>query len=137
MKFSDLNREQWESLKAYLDTFVLPVTGIDGSEAPWEMTRELERLRDVLAWIEHPYRGRTVTLPVFHYAGSAEAIDEACRRAKAAGHFRYGIVVTASDRLDLSALTAADLAFTLSPDDSGAPRRVAAAVEQLWRGDGA
>jgi hypothetical protein len=133
MKFNDLGKEQWDELKPYLDTFVLPVTGIGGSEEPWEMTRELEKLRDVLEWIEIPYRGRIVTLPAYHYAESAEAVDEACRKLKAGGSFKYGIAVTANERLDLSALTEADLAFVLSPDDPEAPRRVAAAVEQLWR----
>ena len=136
MKFNDLNKEQWDELKPYLDTFVLPVTGISGGEEPWEMTRELEKLRDVLEWIEIPYRGRIVTLPAFHYAESAEAVNEACRKAKAGGSFKYGIAVTANERLDLSALTEADLTFVLSPEDPEAPRRAAAAVEQLWRQTG-
>jgi 23S rRNA (pseudouridine1915-N3)-methyltransferase len=67
MKFSDIKQEQWAELKPYLDTVVLPVTGLTGSEEPWQATHGLEQLRDLLDSIEEPFRGRVVIYPAFHY----------------------------------------------------------------------
>lgn len=63
MKFSDIEEQTWDELRPYLDTAVLPVTGLNGGETPWEATRELEYLRDALDLIEIPFKGRIVTYP--------------------------------------------------------------------------
>ncbi|MGO4375464.1 DUF2487 family protein, partial [Paenibacillus sp. MCAF20] len=67
MKFSEIEKEQWEELRPYLDTCLLPVTGMDGSEQPYEATEWLERLRDIMDLIEIPFKGRVVTYPACHY----------------------------------------------------------------------
>ena len=56
----------------YLDTCLLPVTGLTGKESPVEAGDRLEQLRDLLDLLEIPYHGRTVTYPAWHYAEDAE-----------------------------------------------------------------
>ena len=67
MKFSDIEEQNWEQLAPYLDTCLLPLTGLDGTEKPWQATNALEKLRDFLDLIEIPFRGRIVTYPAAHY----------------------------------------------------------------------
>lgn len=96
MKFSDISKEQWAELKPYLDTCLLPFTGLSGEEQPWQATEVLEKLRDALELIENPYKGRVVTYPALHYIPGldpAEQIDAVSTKVKAAG-FRYVIVLT-------------------------------------------
>jgi 23S rRNA (pseudouridine1915-N3)-methyltransferase len=76
MKFSDIKQEQWAELKPYLDTIVLPVTGLTGSEEPWQATHQLEQLRDLLDSIEEPFRGRVVIYPAFHYISDMKPEDQ-------------------------------------------------------------
>ncbi|MFD2612038.1 DUF2487 family protein [Paenibacillus gansuensis] len=100
MKFSEIKESEWTSLQPYLDTCLLPVTGLKGDEEPWQAAAELERLRDVLDLIEIPYKGRTVTYPALHYitedARFADHLDAVCEKLKAGG-FRYVILVTAGE----------------------------------------
>ncbi|MBM7564510.1 DUF2487 family protein [Paenibacillus sacheonensis] len=76
MKFSELSAEQWAELQPYLDTAILPVTGLTGAEMPHEATRQLERLRDVLATIEVPFKGRVVTYPALQYGQWSDAFAQ-------------------------------------------------------------
>ncbi|WP_341278142.1 DUF2487 family protein [Paenibacillus sp. FSL H8-0537] len=118
MKFSDVQEEQWEELRPYLDTCMLPVTGMSGEEQPYEATAALERLRDVMDLIEIPFKGRVVTYPALHYVGARAAVDminDVCASLRGAG-FRYIIVATASGKLDLAGVQA-DL--LLGPDQAG------------------
>ncbi len=99
MKFSDLDEAQWEELKPYLDTCIIPVTGLDGDSAPWQAVQGLERLRDMLDLVEQPFRGRVVTYPALHYTAGdwphiAATVDKLSRQLKQA-HFPYVIVVSA------------------------------------------
>lgn len=137
MKFSEINREQWGELQPYLDTCLLPVTGLKGEEAPWEMTEALERLRNALDLVEIPFRGRTVTLPALHYPGETPAevaacIDRVCRMAKQNGGFRYAVVVTANSGLDLASCREPDLVLPLAPGTENAEEAAANAVLSLW-----
>ncbi|ANY68891.1 hypothetical protein BBD42_22225 [Paenibacillus sp. BIHB 4019] len=118
MKFSDVQEEQWEELRPYLDTCMLPVTGMNGEEQPYEATAALEGLRDVMDLIEIPFKGRVVTYPALHYVGAHAAVDminDVCASLRASG-FRYIIVATASGKLDLAHIQA-DL--LLEPDQAG------------------
>jgi 23S rRNA (pseudouridine1915-N3)-methyltransferase len=96
MKFSDVMKDQWDALQPYLDTCLLPVTGLTGSEQPWQATEALEKLRDALDLIEIPYKGRVVTYPALHYVDGADLsvqINTLASRLKEAG-FSYVIVLT-------------------------------------------
>ena len=131
MKFSDLDRSKWEELKPFLDTCLLPVTGMSGREAPWEATEALERLRDVLDVLEKRYLGRMVTYPAFHYTegpGSAGTLANLCMNLKNAG-FRY-VIIASQDKLE-GEVPEADLILTSEDAVSGAALRM---VDRLWNG---
>ncbi|MBP1994750.1 DUF2487 family protein [Paenibacillus eucommiae] len=96
MKFSDINETEWTDLQPYLDTCLLPVTGLTGMEQPWQATEALEQLRDALELIEIPYKGRVVTYPALHYlegVDMAEQVNKLSSRLKSAG-FTYVVVLT-------------------------------------------
>lgn len=146
MKFSEIPETQWEELRPYLDTCLLPVTGLRGTEAPWQAASELERLRDALDLLEIPFKGRTVTYPAIHFVppGSAETfLGETCIRLKEAG-FRYVLIVTAKSQEELvlnpeELEGKADLLLRFTPDElrrsaSDAKRRATEEVMALWNG---
>lgn len=111
MKFSEIDQSSWEGLRPYLDTCLLPVTGLTGTEQPWEATQELEYLRDVLDCAETPFKGRIVTYPAFHFdgqGGGAESVNTVCRKLKEAG-FRFVIVMTGHPAVAEIAYSNADL----------------------------
>jgi hypothetical protein len=104
MKFSEISKEQWEELSPYLDTCLLPITGMVEPMQPYEATEWLERLRDLLDLIEIPFKGRVVTYPAWHYMYDQENfaahVEQWCASVKQAG-FRYVIVVTPDKELSL------------------------------------
>ncbi|PWW05530.1 uncharacterized protein DUF2487 [Paenibacillus cellulosilyticus] len=115
MKFSEIESAKWEELQPYLDTCLLPVTGMTGLESPAEATRALEDLRDIMDGIEIPFKGRVVTYPACHYTGEEEGhsiVEQLCASLKRTG-FRYIIVV--SVRLTNLAPPSADLVFAPAP----------------------
>ncbi len=142
MKFSEIDRKEWFKLKPYLDTCLLPVTGLDGSEEPWEAVQELEFLRNLLDFIEIPYKGRTVTYPAFHYVDydspAPAAIDRVCARLKQSG-FRYVIVMTGQDGAIGGPLEHADLVLSAMDEEGRTMNSEAfkASVDQnvqaLWK----
>jgi len=139
MKFSELTPEQWGELQPYLDTAVLPVTGLNGSEAPYQATEALEKLRDVLDLIEKPFKGRIVTYPTCNYGQwnteTARQIAEICRNLKRAAGFKHVIVAAAFSEPLLIKAGEADL--FIGPDSFGAipgTESVSEAVRQLWMG---
>lgn len=146
MKFSDIAEGRWGELKPYLDTALLPLTGLSGGEAPWEATRALEQLRDALDLIEIPFKGRIVTYPAVHYTAEPDEtkrqLDAVCRRLKETG-FRYIVLITArsEDELPLAAPQHADALIRITPehlkDAAGAKRLVSETVAKLWAGEAA
>lgn len=138
MKFSEIEPSAWEELRPYLDTCVIPVTGLTGLELPYEVTEKLERLRDILDWVEIPFKGRVVTYPAFQYQTQemAQAINVVCRNVKSSG-FAYALVVSADFEWSDEELSDADLIVTLrrfAPDSKeGAAGRVKEAVQDLWQ----
>lgn len=142
MKFSEISEQDWGSLQPYLDTCLLPVTGITGAEQPWEATAALENLRDVLDKVEIPFKGRVVTYPALHYTdGSHERlaglVDQVCSNLKASG-FKYVIVMTADSSLCLADCVQADLVLqpeSIASDEEAQEldaKAIASQVQQLW-----
>jgi 23S rRNA (pseudouridine1915-N3)-methyltransferase len=137
MKFSELDEAGWPDLQPYLDTCLLPVTGLTGDEAPWEMADLAARTGEWLYPLEQAFKGRTVTLPAYHYHdGSREAADRLtllCERYRSAG-FRFVILVCGRNGLLTEESVGADLLVGPHSDgespDSEALRR---AVAALWR----
>jgi 23S rRNA (pseudouridine1915-N3)-methyltransferase len=142
VKFSDIEREKWEELKPYLDTALIPLSGLTGGEQPWEATEALERLRDAMDPIEKTYYGRIVTYPAVHYAESDDAlkrtVNELCRKLLESG-FKYCMVVAASGRL--ADFRAEEASIVIAPPSGGQVEsqseyrsRIRAALEKLWFG---
>ncbi|MCZ8520515.1 MULTISPECIES: DUF2487 family protein [Paenibacillus] len=148
MKFSEISEEQWEELRPYLDTCLLPLTGLTGNESPWMTAKLLEQLRDALDLVEIPFRGRTVTYPAQHFtagksaAAEGELLRQICRGVRSEG-FRYVVLVTAQEeeRLSSALLEAAEadriLRFTpqrLAAEGAGAKQAAAELLTTLWAG---
>ncbi|WP_219838812.1 DUF2487 family protein [Paenibacillus sp. R14(2021)] len=137
MKFSELSAQQWAELQPYLDTAVLPVTGLTGMEMPYEVTEQLERLRDVLDMIEQPFKGRIVTYPAVQYGPwtyeIAAHVSQVCNNLRTIG-FKYVILAAAVPVLS-EAKPNADL--MIGPADDGSLPEAAAvseSVRKLWLG---
>ncbi|WP_248925452.1 DUF2487 family protein [Paenibacillus hamazuiensis] len=141
MKFSDISKEQWDELRTYLDTCLLPVTGLAGSEAPHEAAEKLERLRDLLDLVEIPFKGRVVTYPAYHFIDDpleAERLNRLCQRLKDEAGFRYLLVMSESVPLHTVNLPSADLIVHVGSEglslDSAAVRlRIAGEVGAMWQ----
>jgi 23S rRNA (pseudouridine1915-N3)-methyltransferase len=139
VKFSDIEKEQWAELQPYMDTCLLPVTGLTGNEQPWEATHKLEILRDAMEFIEVPYKGRVVTYPAVQYVNGQAAwrqIDEICSNLKSSG-YSYVIVMTASAAVSEASLAVPDLFLYVSPEEltaspDEARGRIRAQVQALW-----
>jgi hypothetical protein len=141
LKFSDIESSAWESLKPFLDTCLLPLTGLSGSEQPWEAVKELERLRDFMDCIEVPYKGRIVTYPAIQYLAGPDfegSVNAVCRKLREAG-FRYVVVITANALAGRGQYTEADLLLCPHREDGTAMSleqfgaHVHASVQAMWR----
>ncbi|WP_135551487.1 DUF2487 family protein [Paenibacillus cymbidii] len=134
MKFSEIKSDQWESLRPYLDTCLLPLTGLSGAETPAQTTEELVRLQTVMDRVEAPYKGRVVTYPALHYmfvdGRFAERVEALCASIKAGG-FRFVILATANAAIGGMTFANADLLLTETMAGEG-QATVARAIDALW-----
>ncbi|MFD0694809.1 DUF2487 family protein [Paenibacillus sp. GCM10027628] len=140
MKFSEIEQDQWPDLKPYLDTCLLPFTGLRGFEDPAQTTFALEQLRDALETVEIPYKGRVVTYPAVHYmtgVNASEQLNAISLQLKHAG-FRYVIVLTIhtaaeqweNEHIDL--LIPVDMQeWTSSAKDIKS--RISESIQRLWQ----
>jgi 23S rRNA (pseudouridine1915-N3)-methyltransferase len=139
MKFSDVVPSTWSDLRPYVDTCLLPVTGLTGEEQPWEATQALEELRDALDCFEIPYKGRVLTYPAFHYSfgqQGEELLASLCERLKQS--YPHVILVTAKE--EAAAIMEAaqvDAAFVLPPamitnSSPDMQREIAHKLQQIW-----
>lgn len=138
MKFSEAKPESWGELAPYFDTCLLPVTGLDGAESPWEAADRAAATGEWLSPLEQAFGGRTVTMPAFHYlpddGSAALLLNGICERMKGAG-FRYVAVVCGTAGM-LSKPEAADLLFgPAAADERPDPGRLRLAMTGLWRRD--
>jgi hypothetical protein len=139
MKFSEIMQNDWEELKPYLDTCLLPITGLSGLEQPWEAGDRLEALRDAMDLIEIPYRGRIVTMPAVQYMpGQAYAalLEDLCVNLRASG-FRHIIAITAAAEASGMLPAAADLQLYVDPESLAAAfedvkASIDAQIQALW-----
>ena len=141
MKFSEVSQASWSELQPYLDTCVIPFTGLTGLESPVEATASLERLRDFMDLVETRYKGRIVTYPAFHYANQeiSKSLNELCLRVKESG-FKYAIIMTADTILEESKVLNCDLILSqqqLAPlydnDQNVLSSIIQDKVESLWK----
>ncbi|MBO9596252.1 MAG: DUF2487 family protein [Cohnella sp.] len=137
MKFNEISEESWAELQPFLDTCLLPVSGLTGSEAPWEATERMLRTGDWLSPLEKAFHGRTVTMPAYHYdragGSGSEGLNELVSRLKRSG-FRYVVVVSGQAGGLPDSVTEASLTVQPTEDaeepDSDALRQ---AVMAMWR----
>ncbi|CAM3944738.1 DUF2487 domain-containing protein [Cohnella lubricantis] len=138
MKFSELDEVQWADLQPYLDTCLLPVTGLTGSETPPEATGKVAAAGDWLYPLETAFRGRTVTQPAYHYADAANdeeiaRLERYCASLRQTG-YRFLIVVTGSESLAAAKLSSVDL--VIGPGAQGSEPEadtIRRAVTEMWR----
>ncbi|WP_239614192.1 DUF2487 family protein [Cohnella mopanensis] len=136
MKFSEVDENSWPELQPYLDTCLIPLSGLTGEESPWEATEKVARTGQWIAPLEQAYRGRTVTMPAYHYdAGGAEdteRINRLIERWKAIG-FRY-VVVVSGQALPLAEALKADLIIQPNAEEEEPDfQRISKSVAALWR----
>lgn len=142
MKFSELTLEQWVEWQPYLDTCLLPVTGLQGSESPIEAALALEQLRDWLDHVEVPYYGRVVTYPAYHYLGKAaskdsqwEVLNRYISQLKESG-FRFVVIMSSQISFPDNVLHEADLVLTpCCIKDSGeqaVKMHISSSIQKIW-----
>lgn len=137
MKFSEIDKESWNDLRPYLDTCLIPVTGLTGREQPYEVVACLERLRDMMDLVEIPYKGRVVTYPSIQYRTNDTAfINEICHNVKLSG-FSYVIVVSADVVIDPEEVVEADVILTRQAledvSDVELQKQVHEKIQMLWQ----
>jgi 23S rRNA (pseudouridine1915-N3)-methyltransferase len=134
LKFSDIKEEQWSELQPYLDTCLLPLTGLTGIEGPSEVTQALENLRDVMDVIEQPFTGRVVTYPaiqyVYQHTDFPEIVDQIIINLKKGG-FSFVILITAATELEVLEFKEADL--FISPETAASKETsISMLVQNMW-----
>lgn len=136
MKFSEIEEEQWAELEPYLDTCLLPVTGLSGAENPIEATSCLEQLRDIMDLVEIPFKGRVLTYPAFHYynddEGTRQFIRSLCTSLKNNG-FKYIILITANQSISFQC-DEADLWVTpLEDGQYPTQEEISWKIREIWK----
>ncbi|NBI30490.1 DUF2487 family protein [Chengkuizengella marina] len=138
MKFSEIERNIWEEHQQYLDTCILPFTGLKGNENPMETTKALEDLGDILEWIEIPFKGRVVTYPAVHYSYEEQSLESylntICLNLKKQG-FAYVILI--SNRSEIHNLNLQEFCLILTPNESkeenvNLKEEISNKVQALW-----
>lgn len=140
MKFNDIDEHSWGEIRPFVDTCLLPLTGLTGQEAPWQVTRKLEKLRDLMDHVETPFRGRVITYPSVQYLEEEETqaamVNKLCRRLKDSGGYRFVITITANSKIAEMVFTESDMHITLDPDEEWTSQqlrdRIAERVGELW-----
>lgn len=91
LRFSDVDQKTWSQWQPFVDTAVVPLTGLDGTETPWEMRQRLEILRDLLDITEQPFKGRVLVLPAVQYAFSEYQLKSMAKNLR---HQGYHFIIT-------------------------------------------
>jgi len=137
MKFSEISEENWAELQPFFDTCLLPVSGLTGTETPWEATERILKTGDWLSPLERAFHGRTVTMPAYHYdqvgGVGSDRLNELVARLKQSG-FRYVIVVSGQAGGVPDSVTEASLIVQPSGEsDIPDPDTLRQAVMAMWR----
>jgi 23S rRNA (pseudouridine1915-N3)-methyltransferase len=139
MKFNEIEKTGWEELQPYLDTCLLPLTGLTGEETPWQVTERLEKLRDLMDHVEIPFKGRVVTYPAVQYTMEddqmSSSVNALCHKLKLS-QFKYVIIITADDSLAKLEYQTSDLLISnqmIRPDASSTRAEIVTLVQGLWK----
>jgi 23S rRNA (pseudouridine1915-N3)-methyltransferase len=133
MKFSEISSEVWDANQMFLDTCLLPITALTGTETPMEITMALEKLRDVMEPIEVTFRGRLVTYPAFHYISEDNSFQttlvDLTMKLKQTP-FRYVLIVSTDNILEKIRVTSADAILTREEVNSGSFKSI---IMNVWQ----
>ncbi|MFC4599055.1 DUF2487 family protein [Cohnella hongkongensis] len=135
MKFSEIDPLSWPELQPYLDTCLLPLSGLTGEESPSEATEKVARTGEWLAPLEEAFRGRTVTMPAYHYgAGGPEQVLQLNKLIASwrNGGFRY-VVLVSGQPLKLPGVAADVYLHPASDSEPPDDRSITKSVADLWR----
>ncbi|WP_161793413.1 DUF2487 family protein [Cohnella kolymensis] len=135
MRFSEIDEAGWAELQPFLDTCLLPISGLTGGETPAEATELAAKTGDWLAPLEQAFTGRTVTVPAFHYysgdVDDKQRLNRLCGQLKKLG-YRYVIVVCG--RPNGFADVSADLIIQpVREDELPDEQRLRKEIADLWR----
>ncbi|HEX7055928.1 MAG TPA: DUF2487 family protein [Bacilli bacterium] len=135
MKFSAMEKEKWPELKPFVDTCLLPVSGLTGFEPPWQATERLRKLQQLIDAVEIPFKGRVMIYPALHYlpegGNTTEYIDHICKNLKQE-QFRF-IIVAAVDIEPATLPASADLTFLWVKDKPQISQgEIGDAIKSLW-----
>jgi 23S rRNA (pseudouridine1915-N3)-methyltransferase len=138
MKFSEIQQSNWEELQPYLDTCLLPLTGLSGEEAPWQVTVSLEKLRDLMDLVENPFKGRVVTYPAIQYSTEEDqfiaSVNELCLKLKK-NQFKYVILISADASIGKLEFAASDLMISkvvIEEEVSDTRAWIVNRIQKLW-----
>lgn len=133
MKFTEIKQEEWASIQPYLDTCLLPLTGLLGNEPPWEVAAALRNLRDLMDLVEIPFKGRIVTYPAMHYSVDSELfvaqVNDLCKRMKVTT-FKHIILISTDVSIQKLNFTECDLFVGLSLINLS--NHVSEKVQSIW-----
>jgi 23S rRNA (pseudouridine1915-N3)-methyltransferase len=139
MKFNEIQMTEWDELKPYLDTCLLPLTGLTGDEPPWKVTQALEELRDLMDFVEVPFKGRIVTYPAVQYSFAdtqmISVVDRLCQQLKSES-FKFVILITADESLAKLAFQAHDLMLSpliFAEEINETRAKIILEVQKLWK----
>lgn len=132
MKFSELSEQQWGELGTYLDTCVIPITGLTGVENPVLTVAALSELQTLIDMIEKYYKGRVVIYPALHYIadGSVNSLVTVINNLKITG-FKHVVVISAQVELERLLTSGADLCIS-TLNTSEVDDTIKALIPQLW-----
>jgi len=136
MKFSEIDPRSWPELQPYLDTCVLPLSGLSGEESPAEATDKVARAGEWLSPVEEAFRGRTVTMPACHYGtGGTEFVRKINELISAwkKGGFRY-VVLVGGQPMELSGVEADLYIRPAAGEDEPDAEAIVKSVTDLWQG---
>jgi 23S rRNA (pseudouridine1915-N3)-methyltransferase len=139
MKFSEIEKTSWEELQPYLDTCLLPLTGLTGEETPWQVTESLEKLRDLMDHVEIPFKGRVVTYPSVQYRMEEAdpfiySVNALCLKLKSS-QFKHVIVISADESLAKCEFHASDLFISnrwIKDEATSTRAGIVSLVQDLW-----
>lgn len=136
MKFSEIDQASWPELQMYLDTCLIPVSGLTGEEAPWEATEKIALTGQWLAPVEEAFLGRTVTMPAYHYDSDSkeglERLNRLCKLWRSNG-FRY-VIVICGQMLSLTNHLNVDLILQPTTQNEAAnDETIHKQITELWR----
>jgi 23S rRNA (pseudouridine1915-N3)-methyltransferase len=134
MYYDQITAEQWTSLKPYLDTCLLPVASLKGSDDFWEMKERLNGLSLGKKWVEQMYSGRIVIYPDICYSDvhmNGSYVNEWIQALKEKG-FRYIVLLDHADGFQFEADAILSIAKDGEPLSDEIKNKMQQTILNMW-----